>query len=307
MKSLEGVKILIGPSTFGHPDPTPIKRLQEKGCTIIDNPFKRKLTKGELSSLLDKDVSGLIAGLELLDKEVIERANLKVISRCGSGISNIDMEAAKEFGVKVYNTPFGPTQAVAELTIGAMLSLLRMLPEMDRNMHNRKWTKRVGSQLKGKTITIIGFGRIGHRVASLLRTFQTKILGVDPYVNTAVSGVELTTLEGALPRTDIVTLHSGGEAQLIGSEQFDQIKPGALLLNAARGGLVDENALMDALDRERIRGAWLDTFEVEPYAGALCDYPQVILTPHIGSYTFECRRKMEIEAVQNLLEGFRVE
>jgi len=307
MKPLEGTKILIGPSTFADLDPGPMKRLLEMGCVVIDNPFKCKLTKEELLRLLGKEVSGLIAGLEPLDREVMEKSNLKVISRCGSGMSNVDMGAAKDLGIKVCSTPFGPTQAVAELTLGAMLSLLRMVPQMDRDLHAGKWSKRIGAQLHGKTVTIIGFGRIGQRVAALLGPFKTRILVVDPYLNDAVEVFRRVTLEEALPHADIITIHSEGEAQLIGSEQFAMIKPGAFLLNGARGGLIDENSLLEALDNGRIAGAWLDTFEAEPYKGPLTKYPQVILTPHVGSYTLECRKQMENEAVDNLIAALAEE
>lgn len=301
MKFLKGVKILLGPSTFAALDSGPMERLVESGCTVIDNPYKRKLTKEELLRLLSDDVIGLIAGLEPLDREVMEKTNLKVISRCGSGMSNVDMDAAEELGIKVCSTPFGPTQAVAELTLGAMLSLLRMVPQMDRDLHDAKWKKRIGYQLAGKTVTIIGFGRIGRLLSMLLNPFETRILAVDPYLDDAVEGVEMVTLDEALPQSDIITIHSGGEFQIMGNAQFTLIKPGAFLLNAARGGLVDENALMETLDRGTIAGAWLDTFEEEPYEGPLTKYPQVILTPHVGSYTLESRKQMESEAVENLI------
>jgi len=304
MKPLQDIKILIGPSTFADLDPAPMKRLVEMGCTVIGNPFKRKLTKDELLQLLGKEVLGLVAGLEPLDRQVMEQTNLKVISRCGSGMSNVDLIAAREHGVKVCSTPFGPTQAVAELTLGAMLSLLRMVPEMNRDLHDGKWGKRIGGQLSGKTVSIIGFGRIGQCVAALLSPFHVKILAVDPvFGNDEFENVEKTTLEEVLPQSDVITIHSGGEAQIIGTEQFAQIKPGTFLLNAARGGLVDEKALMEALDKGIIAGAWLDTFETEPYKGPLTRYAQVILTPHVGSYTRECRKEMETEAVENLIDA----
>jgi D-3-phosphoglycerate dehydrogenase len=178
-----------------------------------------------------------------------------------------------------------------------------MIQEMNADLHEGKWAKRVGLQLEGKTVVIIGFGRIGRRVASLLAAFQTKILAVDPYLSGPDSVVPVVPLEKALPQADIVTIHCSGEGCLVGERELSLMKCGALLLNAARGGSVDENALIQAIDQGRIAGAWIDTFEQEPYAGPLTRYPQVILTPHVGSYTLECRRQMENEAVENLISA----
>ena len=304
MSSLNGQKILIGLSSFSAVDPSPMDRLRESGCEIIDNPFRRRLTKTELLDLLSKEVAGLIAGLEPLDREVLKSSSLKVVSRCGSGMSNVDVDAAKEFGIKVFFTPDAPVDAVAEMTVGALLSMLRMIPQMDRDLHDGKWNKRIGVQLKGKTITIVGFGRIGKRVAALLKPFDVKIIAVDPNIKESIKGVDLLPLDRALREADIITIHSSGEKQLIGPREFEIVKQGAFILNAARGGLIDENSLVSALDKGKIKGAWLDTFSTEPYDGPLKKYPQVVLTPHAGSYTLECRKSMEMQTVDNLISGF---
>jgi len=298
------LKVLIGPSTFAELDTKPLAHLQAAGCEVIKNPYKRKLTKSELMNFLKYDVTGLIAGLEPLDREVLRRSKLRVISRCGAGLSNIDLRAAKELGIKVRYTPDGPTTAVAELTLGALLSMLRMIYQMDRDLHNGKWTKKIGLQLEGKTVAIIGFGRIGRKVASLLEAFNIRIIAVDPNLHEEIEGMEVLPLNKALGQADIITIHSSGEQQIIGENEFKLIKQGTFLLNAARGELVDEQSLIRALEEGKIRGAWLDTFKVEPYRGSLTKYPQVILTPHIGSYALECRRSMEMEAAKNLICAF---
>lgn len=295
-------KIVLGPSSFAEIDKTPLDRLLASGYTIVDNPFKRKLTKPELLDLLTPDVVGIIAGLEPLDREVLERSKLKVISRVGSGLSNVDVQAARELGIEVRSTPNGPTQAVAELTIGALLGLLRMIPLMDQALHRGEWSKKIGAQLEGKTVAIVGFGRIGRRVAELLAPFRVKLLVVDPQVTDDVSaGFERLPLEQALPLADIVTLHSSGEQCLIGARELAVMKSGVVLLNVARGGLIDEEPLVKALEAGKVAGAWIDTFKKEPYNGPLCRFPNVILTPHVGSYTLDCRKQMETEAVENLL------
>ena len=301
MKFLTDEKVLIGPSSFSEVDHSPLERLTETGCDVIDNPFKRKLTKSELIDLLNEGVTGLIAGLEPLDREVLESSKLKVVSRCGSGMSNVDLEAAKEFNIEVCFTPDGPTSAVAELTLGAMLGLLRMIPLMDKNLHEGRWAKKIGMQLEGKTVVVIGYGRIGKKVASLLLPFNLNLLVVDPFIREPMDDISVVSLKEALPKADIITLHSSGEDCILGELEFQLIKPGAFVLNAARGGLIDEDALISVLEDGTIQGAWLDTFKQEPYAGPLTGYTQVVLTPHVGSYTLECRKRMETEAVQNLI------
>lgn len=297
-------KILIGPSSFAAMDSIPMEKLTKVGFKVVNNPFGRKLTKHELLKLLP-GVLGLIAGLETLDREVMQKSDLKVISRCGAGLTNIDLKSAKEMGIKVCFTPDAPTVAVAELTVGAMLSLLRMIPLMDKELHEGRWTKKIGMQIEGKTVAIIGFGRIGRKVASLLATFKIRILAVDPYLQGKIDDVPIVPLEQVLPQADIITLHCSSEGCILGGKELSHVKPGTFLLNAARGGLVDEQALISALEENKIAGAWLDTFEKEPYTGPLTRYPQVILTPHVGSYSQECRRQMEMEAVENLINAFK--
>jgi len=300
-------KILIGPSSFAENDKTPLTRLIAAGYEVVDNPYKRKLTKGELLDLLTEDVVGLIAGLETLDRDVMAKSRIKMISRVGAGLSNVDLEAARDLGIEVFSTPDAPTNAVAELTIGAMISLLRMIPQMDRALHDGQWQKRIGVQLQGKTVAIIGFGRIGRRVAELLSPFCVNILVVDPYADeSACSGYRKMTLQAALPIADIITIHSSGQDCIIGDKECPRMKKGVYLLNVARGGIVSENALVKTIEDGTLAGVWLDTFDEEPYKGPLCGYQNVILTPHVGSYTAECRSRMEGEAVENLLKALEL-
>jgi len=304
MSLLKGTKVLVAPSTFGAQDWAPLKHLRDKGFEIIENSYKRRLTKDELVKLLAGGATGLIAGLETIDREVLEKTNLKVISRCGAGISNIDLEAAEKLNIKICYTPFGPTIAVAELTIAAMLSLLRLVHTMNSDLHQGKWSKIIGNQLEAKTVTIIGFGRIGRKVASLLKPFNVRIIAVDCNLGEKVEGIEICRLEDALKEADIVTIHVSGNNQIIGPAEFKLMKKGVFLLNAARGGVIDEDSLIHALESGKIKGAWLDTFTNEPYSGRLRKYPQVLLTPHVGSYTLEGRKNMEMDAVNNLISAF---
>jgi D-3-phosphoglycerate dehydrogenase / 2-oxoglutarate reductase len=297
-------RVLIGPSSFGNPDNTPITALQAGGFSVVPNPHGRKLTKAELEGLLP-GVVGLIAGLETLDREVLERSDLKVISRCGAGMSNVDLDAAAALGIRVFSTPFGPTRAVAELTVCCLLALLRQVRLMDRDIRDGRWTKRVGRQLQGMCVLIIGYGRIGHLVGDLLVPFGVEIIVSDPaYVQIASAQPKQFDLVAALPRADVIILHTSGENCLLGVAEFELMKHGVFLLNAARGALVDEAALCRALDDGIVAGAWFDAFIAEPYFGRLTQYDQVLLTPHAASYTEEGRRQMELDAARNLITGF---
>ncbi|MCG2775799.1 MAG: phosphoglycerate dehydrogenase [Desulfobacterales bacterium] len=295
-------KILIGPSSFAAVDKMPLNSLLATGFEVVNNPFGRKLTKKELIDLLP-GVTGLIAGLEPLDREVMELSDLKVISRCGSGVSNVDQEAARNLGITVCSTPDGPTNSVAELTVGVLLSLLRSVPAMDKALHNNVWDKRIGVELCGKTVLLIGFGKIGQRVSELMKPFQVTIVASDPFLSGKVGDVNILPLEQALRLADIVSIHASGVNEILGEREFSIMKNGVFILNAARGGLIDEDCLVSGLESGKITAAWLDSYSQEPYSGPLTRFSQVILTPHIGSYTQECRLRMETEAVENLLSA----
>lgn len=299
---IEQEKVLIAPSSFAELDSEPMDKLIKHGFEVVTNPFHKKLTTSELKDLLP-GVTGLIAGLETIDRELMAGSNLKVISRCGVEMSNVDLEAAKELGIMVRNTPDAPTIAVAELTIGAMIGLLRMIPAMDEALHSGQWSKKIGVQLSGKTVVIIGFGRIGRYVGRLLKPFDVKLMAVDPALPGIVEQTPVVSLEEALPQADIVTLHLSGTSQVLGKREFSMMKDGVFILNAARGGVVDEGGLLKAIKGGKVAGVWIDAFTEEPYNGPLADCPQVILTPHVGSYTRECRRIMEMEAVDNLISA----
>jgi D-3-phosphoglycerate dehydrogenase len=296
--------IFISTSSFAEYDKEPLKLLKDGGYAIQLNPYKRQLTKDECLTHY-KDIVGLIAGTEPLTTEVLKSAkNLKVISRCGTGMDNVDQEAAKQLGIKVFNTPDGPTLAVAELALGLMLTLLRYVPRMDRDIRAGKWQKRMGNLVQGKTVGIIGFGRIGQRVGELVQALGAQVVYCDPAVNK--TGYKKLSLEELLSQADIVSLHlSGGGkgAPLLGDKELRRMKQGGWLLNCARGGLVDEEALSQALQEGRLAGAALDVFTQEPYTGPLSKLDNVILTPHIGSYAVESRVQMEIDAVKNLIKG----
>ena len=298
------MKVLITTSSFGDEG---IQTLQKSGIEVVNNPYGRKITQTEAIALL-KDIDGVIAGLEYYGYTLLSETKLKVISRCGSGLSNIDLHAARELGISVYNTPNGPTQSVAELTVGCLLALIRDVPRINNLMHANKWEKITGHLLKDMKVLLIGYGRIGKKVASILDTIGAKIFIYDPFIsdNVIPDTIKKIELTDGLRMADVISLHSSGEDLILGQKEFNLMKRGVYILNVARGGLIDEDALENSLISGQISGAWLDTFQQEPYKGVLIDYNQVILTPHIGSYTFEGRKKMELDSINNLLNGLSI-
>lgn len=300
--------VAIGPSSFSEQDQSPLNLLKSYKITVKPNPYNRRLTEEEIRLHL-QDVDGLIAGLEPLSRRVFLSApKLKSIARVGIGMDNIDLDAAKELSIKVSNTPDGPTQAVAEMVIGAMLTLCRQIIVSNAALHKKKWNKNIGQSLAGSKILLVGYGRIGRRVGDLLRAFEAKVLVTDPYLsnNDLKFEEQLVPLDEGLREAEIVSLHASGKDIILGAAEFNKMQHGTILLNAARGELVDENALIEALKSGKVSSAWFDVFWKEPYYGRLLDFDQVLLTPHISTYTRQCRLKMEMEAVKNLLRDLDI-
>lgn len=305
------MKILISPSSFGQVGFQPIDLLKENDLEIINNPYGRKLTEQEVSELA-KGCIGIVAGLEPLTASVMDTLpELRVISRVGVGMDNVDLEYAKKRGILVVNTPDGPTRAVAELTIAMTMALLRKIPQADANLKKKIWQKEIGNLLFGKTIGIIGLGRIGKMVAELFIGLGNHVMGFDlqPDQKWAVKkGVQLAAFGMVLSESDILSLHIPGNKDntpVIGEKELIQMKDNAYLINIARGGCVDEESLFHALKTNKLTGAALDVFSKEPYVGPLCDLKNIILTPHLGSYASEGKLQMEIDAVKNLIQNLK--
>ncbi len=305
-------KVFISTSSFAEHDASPLQLLKGAGMDVQLNPHGRKLTLKECLNLYG-DIDGLIAGTEALTAEVLRAAsNLKMISRCGAGADNVDQEAAKELGIKVFTTPDAPTQAVAELTIGLMLALLRGVSTGDHLVKSGEWQKHMGNLLSGKTLGILGLGRIGKRVVEITRPFDLKYIAWDNSPDRQFADkhrIEFSRLDELLRRADIITIHLPYTSELegiIGQRELGLMKEGAFVINTARGGLVDEGALYIALKERKIAGAALDVFGQEPYNGRLTELDNIILTPHIGSYAKEARVEMELQAVKNLLQGLEL-
>jgi D-3-phosphoglycerate dehydrogenase len=280
--------------------------MEENGLKLVPNPLGRKLNEEELIRLLeDYKPVGLLAGTEPITRLVLDAAHsyLKIISRVGVGWDNVDREAASQMGILVYRTPGVLTQAVAELTIGLILSALRYISSNDRLVRQGRWQKVMGGLLGGKTVGIIGFGNIGQRVGELVTAFGARVVYYDTQ-RIRVPWAQAVSLSDLLTTADIITIHASGDEKILGPAELKKTcKEGVILVNTARGGLIDELALQNCLKEGRISFACLDVFEDEPYCGPLCSLENVILSPHIGSYAREARVLMERKAVENLLKG----
>lgn len=304
-------KVLTSPSSMGQCGSEPFDLLRKNGYEVINNPYGRKLTEDEVIELA-KDCVGIVAGVEPLTARVMDALpNLKCISRVGVGMDSVDVEYAKQKGIIVVNTPDGPTRGVAELTLAMTLSLLRRIPQADAAMHQHQWKKQIGNLFLGKTIGIIGLGRIGKTVAELFRGLGNPVVGYDPYANrdwAKEKGVEIKSFEEVLKEADILTLHIPGnkdKSPVITAEELSWMKDGSFLINIARGGVVDEVALYNALKTGKLAGAAIDVYTKEPYDGPLCDLENIIMTPHLGSYAKEGKLQMEIDAVNNLINALK--
>lgn len=307
------IDILVTLSTFSEYSDEPLKLLQESGFTFLINPYGRRMAPSEVLEM-GRTSRGLVAGVEQYTAETLAQLpNLRCISRCGVGIDNIDLTEAERRGIAVLNTPDEPIVAVAELTVAMILSLLRQLPKVDFLTRERKWQRVTGHLLEGKTVGIIGLGRIGRRVAELLQAFGAAVIGVDPHLDneeTRAYGVEMLDLPTLLARADIVSIHASTSSEYplrLDAEILMKMKPGAYLINTSRGDIVDEEALCEALASGQLSGAALDVFPEEPYRGPLCDSERVILSPHQATLTIETRVAMEIHAIKNLVNCLRSE
>ena len=301
-------KVLITTSSFSLGNFAQAKSLHDAGISLEMNPHGRRLSEDEVAELVATDVIAILAGLEPLTDRVLSNAkSLRVIARCGTGLDSVDLQAASRLGIDVFNTPDAPTQAVAELTIAHMLNSLRHISTTDSNMRSGKWTPTMGSLLATKTVGLIGVGRIGSAVAKLAQAFGARVIGFDPVVSSHNS-VELLSLDEVLNQSDIVSLHVPINDQthhILNASAISRMKPGSIVVNVSRGGLIDESALHDALKSQHLSGAALDCFEDEPYSGPLLQIPGVHVTAHMGSYARETRDLMEVEASTNLVNGLR--
>lgn len=241
-------------------------------------------------------------------------AALKVVGRAGVGVDNIDLAAAREHGVAVVNTPVSTSVAVAELTFGLLLALLREIPRADQTMKQGQWIKKEleGAELSGKVLGILGVGNIGAQVARRAAAFDMRVIGHDPLLDEKTvrsRGAEPVSLNDLYAQADVITLHLPLLPEtrgMLGEEAFKKMKYGAYLVCAARGGVIDEAALLAALNSGQVAGAALDVFAKEPPgASALAAHPKVVATPHIGAQTAEAQTRAAVDVAEEVLNALQ--
>ncbi|MDR0456118.1 MAG: phosphoglycerate dehydrogenase [Treponema sp.] len=304
------MKILITPASFKPDMAGPaLDRLRSFADTLVFNPQKRPLSEDELIPLLD-GCDGCIAGLDPFSRKVIENAQtLKVISRYGTGVDNVDLAAAQEKNIIVCNTPGVNAQAVADLTFGCMLSLVRRLPLLDRTTRAGQWDRSIGAELYQKTIGILGLGYVGKAVARRAAGFSMRILACSPDIDSGyakANGIIPVDFDELVRESDFLSLHlplNEETRYIISADVMRKMKKGALLINTARGGLLDEAVACDLLKSGHLGGLALDVYETEPpHNSPLFALDNVIVTPHTAARTAEATAAMAALSVQNLID-----
>lgn len=304
-------KVLITTVPFADKNRRPIELLDAVGIEYLINPIGRKLKEDELAEMVS-DFDVLIAGTEpITDKVMSLASNLKLISRVGIGLDSVDLVAAEQRGIQVSYTPDAPAPAVAELTLGIMLTLLRHMHVANAQMHRGEWHRYLGWRIPEITIGIIGAGRIGARVLRQLEAFGSpRVLVNDLHPKTDVTdklALEWTDKETIYSEADLISLHlplTGLTKNMIRYTQLKAMKPEAIIINTSRGGIINEHDLAQVLNEGHLSGAAIDVFEQEPYAGELGQIERCLLTSHMGSMSFDCRAKMEIEATEEVVRFF---
>jgi phosphoglycerate dehydrogenase-like enzyme len=290
---LKNARLLVTPTSYGKNDPRLKTELEAVVGEVIYNLTGKPLSSAQVAALLP-GIDGYIAGLDEIDTSALQNANqLKVIARYGVGVDKVDLEAAKRMGITVTNTPGANSVSVAELALGLMLALARQILPGDAAVHQGKWPRLNGISLEGKTVGIVGLGAIGRQLARRLGGFDCRILAFDPCPDTAFAEnnrIELCTLPDLLLRSDFVSLHMSLLADtrgMVDSIFLEKMKKGSFLINTSRGEVIDEDALLDALQSGHLHGAALDAFTNEPPdpTSPLLALPNVIGTPHLGAQT----------------------
>lgn len=298
-------KALITTVPFVDKNRLPLELLENAGIEYLINPLNKKLTEDQLADMVT-DFDVIIAGTEPITDKVMARASkLKFISRVGVGLDNVDLMAAQRRGIKVSYTPEAPAPAVAELTLGMMLMLLRSVHVSNLQMHRGEWQRIFGRRLAEVTIGVIGVGRIGTRVLRRTKGFGTPHILVNDimpdYELNREFKLEWVTKEQIYKEADIISLHlplTKNTKNMIRREHLLSMKPDAIIINTSRGGIINEQDLYNVMKAGQLGGAAIDVFEQEPYTGNLAEIERCLLTAHMGSMSVDCRTRMEIEATE---------
>lgn len=290
---LRRCRVLVTPTSWGKNDRRLRSELVQAVGEVVYNPTGRPLGSAELAGLL-RGIDGYIAGVDVVDRQAIEAGDrLRVIARYGVGVDRVDLDAARERGIVVTNTPGANAASVAELTIALMLALARQLPEAIAATRAGAWPRLSGMALAGKTVGLLGLGAVGRQVARRLAGFDCRVLACDPAVTDEAAralGAELAPMDDVVAQADVLSLHlplTPATRTLVDASFLGRMKRGAFLVNTSRGELVDELALADAIQGGRLGGAAVDVFTTEPppVDHPLLRLPQVLATPHCGAHT----------------------
>jgi len=315
MSGPEHKRVLITTVPFGEVDPRPIELLDAAGIAYSINPLGRRLKEHELAAMIG-GYTAVIAGTEPVTERVMNAGErLRLIARVGIGLDNVDLAAARTRGIAVTYTPDAPSPAVAELTLGLMINLLRGVSVADRDVRRRVWQRIMGRRLSECVVGVIGCGRVGKRVIRHLRGGfpGVRILANDiaPDLQSAdLAAVEWSTKARIYQQADVITLHlplTPSTTRLIGAAQLARMKSDVVLVNTSRGNMIVEADLAEALRRRSIGGAAIDVFGCEPYQGELSELENCLLTTLMGSMARDCRSRMELEATQEVIRFFNAE
>ena len=302
------MKVFVSTIPFSDPNTLPMEALKSAGLAVKINNLGRKLTTAELADKIG-DADCLIAGTEVIDCSVFDKApNLKLIARVGIGLDGVDLLEARKRGIKVTYTPDAPAPAVAELTIGLMLQLARNIGISNSDLREGNWKRHFGYRLSEMTIGIIGSGRIGSRVVRRLAAFGSpriliNSLDRDDSISPNLK-LEWVDKEYLYKNSDLISLHvplTRETNNMIAMNELEMMKSNCMIINTARGGIINEKDLFEALSKGSIAQAAIDVFLEEPYAGPLRDLNNCFLTAHLGSMSYDCRSRMEIEAAQEVV------
>jgi len=308
------MKVFITTIPFGDKNKLPLEMLDTCGIEYLINPLGRKPTENELIEMIS-DFDVVIAGTESISKKVIDRSNkLKMISRVGIGLNSVDLIAVKERNIKVSYTPDAPAPAVAEFTMGLILSLLRSTHVSNDQLHKGEWKRIMGRRLSEITLGLIGIGKIGSRVIRRTKPFGTPRLLVNDidssYQTNLDFKLEWVSKEKIYKEADIICLHlplTKHTLNMIRKKELLTMKNDASIINVSRGGIINEQDLYEVMKSGHLSGAAIDVFETEPYYGKLREIERCILTPHMASMSIDCRSRMEIEATEEVVRFFKGE
>lgn len=307
-----GKTVLIGPVRYAALCSAGRQLLIDEGFTLVENSSTLPWSASDLAPLLPS-ADAAVCGVEVYDAAALANApQLKIISRLGVGLDNIDLPAARARNVDVVNAPGGNAFAVAELALGLVLSVLRKIPAMNDDIRSGRWDRYVGNELAGKTVGLIGFGATARTFAQRLAGFDVTILAYDPYGDAELAqslGVTLVSLGEAVRSADIVSVHAPHLAEthhIVNAELLAHMRKGAIVINTSRGGLVDEAALVSALQSGHIAGAGLDVFEVEPVRpdNPLLEFPTVVATTHAAADSVEAYHRIGLSTAQAIVDVF---